>query len=206
MTLHDLLLVWTAYVIAVASPGPSNMAIMNTAMRHGRPAALAMATGVITMSTVWGGVAATGVSTLLASYAHALTVLEIGGGLYLLWLAWKAARMAAAPGPPIIDVVIAAPSARILYRRGVLMHVGNPKAVLSWVAIMSLGVSPNATPTAVGIALAGCILLGILIFSGYALLFSTAPMVRAYAKARRWFEGVLAVFFAAAGIRLLLSR
>ena len=86
------------------------------------------------------------------------------------------------------------------------MHVGNPKAVLAWLAIMSLGVSPNATPATVAVALIGCNVLGIIVFSGYALLFSTAPMVKAYAKARRWFEGVLAVFFAGAGIRLLFSR
>ena len=34
MTVQDLLLVYAAYVIAVASPGPSNMAIMNAAMRR----------------------------------------------------------------------------------------------------------------------------------------------------------------------------
>ena len=206
MPLHDLLLVYTAYVIAVVSPGPSNMAIMNAAMRHGRPAALALAAGVITMSTVWGLVAATGVSTLLATYAHALTVLKVAGGLYLLWLAWKAARSAATLDRPTVGAGTIPPGAWGLYRRGVLMHAGNPKAVLAWLAIMSLGMRPDATPASVAVALAGCIALGILIFSGYALLFSTAPMVRAYAKARRWFEGLLAIFFAGAGIRLILSR
>lgn len=206
MPLHDVLLVYTAYLIAVVSPGPSNMAIMNAAMRHGRPAALAMAAGVITMSTVWGLVAATGVSTLLATYAHALSVLKVAGGLYLLWLAWKAARSAATPDRPMVGAGPIPPGAWSLYRRGVLMHAGNPKAVLSWLAIMSLGMRPDATPASVAVALAGCLSLGILIFSGYALLFSTAPMVRAYAKARRWFEGLLAIFFAGAGIRLILSR
>lgn len=206
MSLHDLLIVYTAYVIAVASPGPSNMAIMNAAMRHGRPAALAMAAGVVTMSAVWGTVAATGISTLLASYAHALTVLKVGGALYLLWLAWKAARSAATPDARVAVAAIAAPSLRASYRRGVLMHVGNPKAVLAWLAIMALGVRPDATPAAVAVAVAGCVALGVVVFAGYALLFSTAPMVRAYARARRWFEGALAIFFAGAGLRLLLSR
>lgn len=207
MTVHDLLLVYTAYVVAVASPGPSNMAIMNAAMRHGRRSGLALAAGVITMSITWGTIAATGVSTLLTTYAHAVTVLKVMGALYLLWLAWKAARAAATPDARIEEIVdTEPPKAWIFYRRGVLMHVGNPKAVLAWLAIMSLGMRPDATPGTVAVALGGCIFLGILIFSGYALLFSTAPMVKAYAKARRWFEGVLAVFFAVAGIRLLISR
>lgn len=201
-----MLLVYTAYVIAVASPGPSNMAIMNAAMRHGRRSGLALAAGVITMSVTWGTIAATGVSALLTSYAHAVTILKVAGALYLLWLAWKAARSAVTPDEALDQTVSAAPNTWVYYRRGVLMHVGNPKAVLAWVAIMSIGVDQSATPAAVAVALSGCIVLGIIIFSGYALLFSTAPMVKAYARARRWFEGVLAVFFAGAGIRLLFSR
>lgn len=206
MTVQDLLLVYAAYVIAVASPGPSNMAIMNAAMRHGRRSGLAMAAGVITMSAIWGTIAATGVSALLTTYANAVTILKVGGALYLLWLAWKAARSAATPDKEMDQRVSAAPNAWSSYRRGVLMHIGNPKAVLAWLAIMSLGVDQAARPAAVAVALIGCIILGVIVFSGYALLFSTAPMVKAYARARRWFEGVLAVFFAAAGLRLLFSR
>ena len=44
--LHHLLLVFTAYVIAAASPGPSNMRIMGVAMHQGRQAALTLAAGV----------------------------------------------------------------------------------------------------------------------------------------------------------------
>jgi threonine/homoserine/homoserine lactone efflux protein len=38
------------------------------------------------------------------------------------------------------------------------------------------------------------------------MLFSTAAARRIYVRVRRWFEGVLAVVFAFAGIKLLLSR
>ena len=71
---------------------------------------------------------------------------------------------------------------------------------------MSLGLKPGASPEMAVTAFGGCVLLGIAIFSGYALLFSTAPMVRGYARARRWIEGSLAVFFAGAGSRLLFSH
>lgn len=204
--MQNLLIVYTAYVVAAGSPGPSNMAIMNTAMRHGRRAALTLAAGVVTMSTAWGLIAATGVSTLLATYADALTILKIGGGLYLLWLAVRAARSAATPDGPSVVRETTAPGGWSLYRRGVLMHLGNPKAVFAWIAIMSLGLKPGTAPETVALAFGGCVLLGVAIFTSYALLFSTAPMVRAYARARRWIEAGLAAFFAAAGLRMLLSR
>ncbi len=52
----------------------------------------------------------------------------------------------------------------------------------------------------------GCAMFGILVFGGYALVFSTPPMARAYQKGRRWIESTLSAFFGYAGIRLLLSR
>lgn len=47
---HSILMAYTAYILGASSPGPSNMAIMNTAMSRGRPAAFAVAAGVITIS------------------------------------------------------------------------------------------------------------------------------------------------------------
>ncbi|OWV76959.1 amino acid transporter [Rhizobium sp. R339] len=204
--MQDLLVVYIAYIIAAGSPGPSNMAIMNVAMSRGRRPALALAAGVITMSTCWGLIAVTGISTLLVSYVHALLVVKLAGGVYLLWLAWKAARSAITSEVTAGEVVRPAVPLVALYRRGILMHLGNPKAVLGWVAIMSLGLKPGASPEMAVTAFGGCVLLGITIFAGYALLFSTAPMVRAYARARRWIEVSLAVFFAGAGSRLLFSH
>ena len=86
------------------------------------------------------------------------------------------------------------------------MHLGNPKSVLAWIALMTLGLGPDASWRSVAVILGGCAVLSITIFCGYAVVFSTAPMVRLYRRARRWIEGVLAVFFGFAGMRLLLSR
>lgn len=92
--MKELLLVYVAYVIAAGGPGPGTMAIMTVAMGQGRRPALALVAGVITMSFVWGLIAATGLSALLARYAQALVINKTVGGLYLLWLAFKSARSA----------------------------------------------------------------------------------------------------------------
>jgi threonine/homoserine/homoserine lactone efflux protein len=206
--LHHLLLVFTAYVIAAGSPGPSNMRIMGVAMHQGRQAALTLAAGVVTASVFWGLTAATGVSAILTRYAEALIVLKIFGGLYLLFLALKAGRAALtsdAAAARAAPADAAAPRLA-LYRRGLLMHLGNPKAVLGWIALLALGLGPDASWHSVVAMLGGCAVLAVVIFCGYAIVFSTAPMVRLYRRARRWIEGVLAVFFGFAGLRLLLSR
>ncbi|WAP66860.1 LysE family translocator [Jiella pelagia] len=206
-SLQQFMLVFTAYVIAAGSPGPSNMRIMGVAMHQGRQAALMLAAGVITGSVFWGVMAATGVSAVLTRYAHALIGLKIFGGLYLLLLAFKAARSALTSDEAVRKAPADIAATRgALYRQGLLMHLSNPKAILAWVALLTLGLGPGTSPQSLALILGGCFVLSVTIFCGYALVFSTVPMVRLYRQARRWIEGVLAVFFAYAGLRLLQSR
>ena len=206
--IHLLLLVFVTYIMGAASPGPSNMRIMSVAMHQGRRPALMLAAGVISGSFFWGSMAATGVSAVIVQYAEALIVLKVIGGAYLLFLASKACRSALTSNERFANELSSVPKASgwKLYQRGLLMHLTNPKAILSWIATMTLGLGPGATTSTVAIILAGCAVLSVTIFGGYAVVFSTAPMVRAYQKARRWIEGALAMVFAGAGLRLLFGR
>lgn len=207
---HHLVIVYTAYVIAAGSPGPSNMRIMGVAMHSGRRAALIFAAGVISGSLFWGAMAATGVSAVLTRYAEALVVLKIFGGLYLLYLALKAGKAALASDAEAAARARpkggAAFTAAGLYRRGLLMHLSNPKSILGWIALVTLGLGPDSAWQTLAAILGGCAVLSVAIFGGYAIIFSTAPMVRLYRRARRWIEGLLATCFGLAGLRLLLSR
>ena len=157
----------------------------------------------------WGLSAATGVSVLLARYAEALILLKICGGLYLLYLAGRAAQNAlssnpaTSTGPARSDTP---PSSAALYRHGLIMHLANPKAVLAWIALVTLGLGAEPSWHDVATILAGCAILSVMIFTGYAVVFSTEPMIRLYRRARRGIEGVLAAFFGFAGLRLLMSR
>ncbi|UXT61241.1 LysE family translocator (plasmid) [Agrobacterium fabrum] len=205
--INQLMIVFTAYIIAAGSPGPSNMRIMGVAMSDGRKAGLAVASGVVSGSIFWGLMAATGVSAVLKTYPGALVVLQVFGGLYLLFLAFKAARSAASPDKATaLESNRARPSMSALYRRGLLMHLMNPKSILAWIALMTLGLGPGSSTSSVVVILSGCAILSVTIFCGYALVFSTGPMVRLYRQARRWIEGVLAASFGLAGLKLLISR
>ena len=204
--LNQLLPVYAAYLVATASPGPSNMAIIGVAMSQGRAPAVALALGVVTGSMFWAILAATGISAVLATYAEALFAIKIAGGLYLLYLAYKSAKSALSARLPQSRAADATSARFVLYRRGVLLHLTNPKAVLAWIAIMSLGLRPDAPSYTFQAIVAGWAMLGVIVFGGYALLFSTALMVRSYQRARRWIEGTLSVLFGFAGVRLLLSK
>lgn len=204
MTASQFAIVYGTYLIATASPGPSNMAIMGTAMRDGRRPALALAAGVVTGSLFWAILAAIGVSAVLIAYAQALVALKIAGGLYLLWLAFRAGKSAMKRSHNTDQVNVSGKALR--YRQGVLMHIGNPKAIMSWVAIISLGVRHNTPADGVAMIVGGCMLLGIGVFGGYAIVFSTASMIALYTRLRRWIEGMLSAVFAVAGLKLLVWR
>jgi threonine/homoserine/homoserine lactone efflux protein len=52
----------------------------------------------------------------------------------------------------------------------------------------------------------GCWLMGVMIFGGYAILFSTNRMSGIYNRARRWIETGAGLGFGAAGISLIVSQ
>ncbi|WP_085726908.1 LysE family translocator [Pseudomonas sp. R37(2017)] len=208
MIASQLALIYGTYLIATASPGPSNMAIMATAMRDGRLPALVLVAGVITGSLFWAILAATGISAVLSTYAQALFAIKIFGGAYLLYLAFRAGKSALKPVSDFTtpDAGRATPRYRSIYRQGILMHVTNPKAILSWIAIMSLGFREDAPVGWLPAIIGGCAVLGVIVFGGYAVLFSTAAMIALYARVRRWFEVMLSAVFALAGLKLLVSQ
>ena len=82
--LPGILLAYSAFLLAIASPGPNVLAVIGTSMSVGRRSGIALALGVAAGSFLWALLAALGLSALLASYAYAITIIKIAGGLYLL--------------------------------------------------------------------------------------------------------------------------
>jgi threonine/homoserine/homoserine lactone efflux protein len=205
--LPGIALAYSAFLLGIASPGPNVLAILGTSMRDGRRSGLALALGVATGSVGWALLTVVGLSALLAAYAAALTAIKIAGGCYLLWLGVKAFRSAASRHDLEARTVPGAPRSRLgYYLRGVAIQMTNPKAVLAWIAIVSLGLQADAPFWVGAIIVVGMGVLSALIHCLYALAFSTPAMLRLYAGARRAIQATLGVFFCGAGIKLLTSR
>lgn len=205
--LPGILLAYSAFLLGIASPGPNILAVIGTSMSVGRASGIALALGVAVGSFTWAVLTVIGLSALLSTYASALLVIKICGGLYLLWLAWKSFR-AAASSHDIEAVGLAGGRRSPLgyMRRGYVVQMTNPKAALAWIAIISLGMQEGA-PLWVGAAIVGgTFVMSIGVHILYAVAFSTPAMVRIYGRSRRVIQGVLGTFFAFAGLRLLTSR
>ena len=204
--LATLLAVGAAFFVVTASPGPGNLAGASVAMAHGRRAGFTFAAGLASGLIFWGFVAALGLGAVLQTSIWALMALKLGGGLYLLWLAWGAARSAARPVAPNLDRTTAEGRAQgRWYLRGLILNLSNPKAVLAWMAAFSVGVGPADGLGMVVAATGLCIGLTLINAATWAWVFSTGGAMAFYARARRWIDAGVAVFLATAGGALIRS-
>lgn len=197
-------LIMTAALLATASPGPSTLAIAGTAMAHGRAQALALVAGIVCGSWCWSVAAALGLGAVMQANAWVFELLRYCGAGYLLFLAYKSARSALSPGQARLRSVSTS-RYRAAYGKGLAMHLTNPKAILFFGALFSVGVPVSASPLEIGSVVVVVGLQSLMVFVAYALLFSSDRIVVMYLRLRQWFEGAFAVAFGLAGL-ILLSR
>lgn len=205
--LPGILLAYSACFLGLMSPGPNILAVMGTSMGVNRKSGMALAMGVATGSLCWAIITASGLSALIIAYGSALFFIKIAGGLYLLWLAYKSFRSALSRYDVDASAIRGSDQRlRRYFARGFIVQMTNPKAAFSWIAIIALGMGAGAPLWVAAVIVAGTTFLSVSIHAIYALAFSTPPMIRAYAKGRRWIQGTMGAFFTFAGIKLLTSR
>jgi threonine/homoserine/homoserine lactone efflux protein len=197
---------WSVYFVAVVSPGPAVVALINTSMTKGRKAGMAFATGIMTGSLVWASLSAIGLAALIAAYAELLVVIKIAGGLYLLYLAWKAFRSAASGDEALRNTSGIPETLGRLYLKGFLLHLTNPKAIFIWISLVSLGLPTGAPASIMIVYIVGCLSIGLLSLNAMAMMFSTSPVVAGYRRARRYIEATMGAFFAFAGVKMLTTQ
>ncbi|MEO1685112.1 MAG: LysE family transporter [Cyanobacteria bacterium J06631_12] len=190
----------TFFILAV-SPGPATLSNVIVAMNQGRKVGLVYGSGLACGLGFWGLIAASGMGVVLHSSVYLLSFLKILGGLYLLWLAFLSARSARHPS----SEKSVASTGKNWFLQGLLLNLSNPKAVLAWMAALSVGLNANADVYSLTLATSVCIVVGLLVYVLYSFLFSIGSIMHAYRRFRRWIDGIVAGFFTLAGISLIRS-
>ena len=172
-------------------------------MRHWRCAGLSLSVGIMAGSYIWSATAAFGVGAILLAHFWMLEKVRYFGGAHLLWLAFKSLRSAVVPGAgKIADM----PAPRGHFMASLALHITNPKPVRFFVTLFSIGVPAGISAGELALLVILIRLNNTAVFFTYAFLFSNMPMASAYARARRWFEGVFAALFGLAGVQILTMR
>jgi len=200
----NLPLIMLAALVAGASPGPATLAIAGTSMGSGRVSGLFLASGITVGSLVWSVAAALGLGALMLAHAWTFEIIRYFGAAYLMFLAYKSARSALTPKEIGTKSVTGTPAA--LFTKGLMLHVTNPKAILFFGSLYSLGIPAGSSITDLAIVILVIGLQSTLVFHGYALLFSSQTMTRIYLRLKRWFEGAFAIGFGTASFKILTAR
>ena len=205
MITPEFIAIWIGWVLAGGSPGPATMGIIGTSMSAGRTSGLAFAFGILAGSATWGIAAALGLSAIMLGNAWIFEIIRYAGAAYLAFLAIKALFAvwqgdSAKVGTPFKG------SHKNLFLKGAAIHITNPKAILSWGSIYAI-VAPSDANLIMLLQYFGLLYCAsILVFLGYALLFSTDRAVRIYARAKRWFNLAFAGFFGFASFKILTAK
>lgn len=202
--LMSLKLILIAAFIAGASPGPATLTIASMSMQAGRRAGLTLASGVLCGSLMWSVAAALGLSAVMAANAWVFEVFRYIGAGYLAWLALKSARSALTPSA---DAAPLAPvQAKGAFRKGLALHLTNPKAILFFGALYSVGVPVGTSALGLATVIASVAGVSAMIFLGYAVLFSNPKMRAGYLRLRRGLDALFAVALGAAAVRIFTAR
>ena len=201
----NLPIILLATFVAVASPGPATLANAGTSMKYGKRYGLILSAGVTTGSISWAILAALGLGSIMMANAWAFSVLRYLGAYYLLFLAYKSARSAFSKSDDF-NAQIKIKSAKSAYFKGLALHLTNPKPILFFGSLFAIGVPQHSSVSALVIIIAAIAVQNIIVFHGYALLFSSRKIVAGYTKLRRWFESAFAFMFGAAGIKILATE
>lgn len=132
--------------LSIAAPvGPIGLLVIQRTLQRGAAVGLATGFGAAVADALYGAVGAFGVSGLIGWLQGARVPLALGGGAFMLWLAWRTWRSA----PPL-------QAARVTDARGLasafagtfVLTLSNPATIFSFIAIFgSLGArGPVSSP------------------------------------------------------------
>ena len=138
---------------------------------------------------------------VLQGSIYLLMVLKVLGGLYLLWLAFLSGRSAWRSDT---ENPVESNDQRWFFR-GLLLNISNPKAVVAWMAALSVGLDSNDDICAIATATAVCIGVGFASYALYSVLFSIGGMMRGYQRFRRRINGVVSGLLTLSGFGLIRS-
>ena len=167
---------WAVFAANILSPGPNVFNTIAIALGSGRRAALAVVPAIAVGVFGWSSAALLGAAAVFRRVNWAEPALTLAGGVLLLWLASRYLRRAWTWQPELAERVIA-PREAFALTLGILAT--NPKALTTWLVLISIFPAGAASPAAVAVMIAGSVALAALGHLFYALAFSTRAAARA---------------------------
>ena len=197
MEISALFPILVVLVLGAMSPGPSLVVLLRNTMEGGKARGLSCGVGHGIGFGIYAFIAIAGIAQLKASAGNAASLLEITGGLFLLFLAAMMFKGSA-------EESVHKRSTRRGFSEGFLIAFLNPKILVFLVAIFSQFVQPEFT----WIERLTIAVIAMLIDGGWyvlvSLLISETKVLSKLQRHAREFEITMATVLAGLGIWIIL--
>ncbi len=187
--------------VALISPGPNMILVSQLAASGYRASACIACVGVSVVAVIWALLAILGLNALFAAHAQLRLAVQIAGGLYLCYVAFRLWRAGAVSGsrPP----GFAAPWAA--FRLGFMTNITNPKTALFFGSVFVTAL-PEQFDAPLLAAVVALVFINALTWHTVLALALSHPRIQAgYERQRQRLNRAAGVIVGAYGARLLLT-
>ncbi len=204
------LLHWTTFFLAAAllelTPGADMAFMLGQTVRNGRKSGFAALFGSLVATLFHIGMAAIGLSAVLATSAVAFSVIKWVGVIYLFWLGLQAFKSSEASNT---QEEKSPEKSRSVFFQGMFICALNPKVAIFFMAFLPQFVVEGAGPIGWQFLLHGTVLIviGLLLQTPLILMGSKiAAALNGNQSLRSWMDRCLGAMFIALGARLAISK
>lgn len=204
----EFLLIASAHLLAVASPGPDFAIVLRYAVRYGRNTAIYASIGIGAAILLHVTYSLVGIGVLIKTTPWLFQLLSVAAALYLIYLGQGAIRAKAPPLAATADITAPAeetPTHTSAFVSGFITNGLNPKATLFFLSLFAVIISAQtplsykviygvymAVATAAWFCLLSCLL--------------TQQRVRQFLLAKGyWFDRIMGILLLLLAGHLLLS-
>jgi len=180
-----------ALMLGAISPGPSFIYVAQNSISKSRKHGLFTALGTGTGAALFGLLAVMGLQAVLLAVPSAYLILKIGGGLYLLWLAFKIIKHAKEPIAMENDGK-SKMTYKQAYRYGLITQLSNPKIAVVLAYYVALPVI--------------CFMIDAGWYSCVAMLLSSEKPRKMYLKAKTGVDRVAGSIVTLLGLKLIFFK
>ena len=203
--LTEFLLLMTAHIFAVASPGADFAVVLKNTLQSGRKAGIYTAVGIGLGIFVHLTYTLFGVAILLSRSSELFNLIKITGAAYILWLAFQSFRARQKRAASISSEVKLGLSSLAAVKQGFIVNALNPKVTLFFVALFTTIVSqqtPQIIQAFYGVWLA---LVTTMWFIVVAWWFSTKKVLDWYQAHGHYIDWLMGTVLFVIALRLLFT-
>lgn len=231
MTATGVAALFAVWVVAVISPGPDVVVVLQRSL-VGRRQGVATAAGIVAGISVWLVAAFAGVATLVRVYPQVMTALQVAGGLLLAalgvlglrsWWRTRTTVPTASEDPLPADgiryrdtgsgtgggVADLGSGSSLLLRtdlmRGLLTNLANPKALVFFGAVLTPFLRDEVSVAASVVILAAMIAIALAWFAGLALAASHRVVGERVGRLLPWVDLGASVLFVGVGVAFVIG-